>query len=97
MRPQVTALILSPSFPGWTAPLRFSPVRFAELVSFAGTLCGAWVLASLLAGGYRTHATSGAPRSPHTRSAPAALPSHMRNVICVRRLPPLAIRLSLAC
>ena len=60
MRSQITALILSPSFPGWVAPMRFNPVRFEELLSFAGTLCCAWVMSSLLIGGYRTHATSGA-------------------------------------
>ena len=40
--------------------MRFNPVRFEELLSFAGTLCCAWVMSSLLIGGYRTHATSGA-------------------------------------
>lgn len=56
---QITAIILMPSFPGWLAPMHFNPVRFEEFLSFAITVCGTWVGASLLVGGYKSTATSG--------------------------------------
>lgn len=55
---QITALILSPAFPGWLAPLHFSPERFSEFLSFALTLCGTWVGAGLLVGGYAADASA---------------------------------------
>lgn len=61
---QIAAIILSPSFPGWLAPLNFNPSRFGELASFATTLTVSWVLSSLLIGGYRIRATSGVSRHP---------------------------------
>lgn len=56
---QITAIILNPSFPGWLAPMHFNPIRFEEFLSFAITVCGTWVGASLLVGGYKANATSG--------------------------------------
>jgi hypothetical protein len=35
--------VLSPSFPGWLAPLSFSPLRFAEFANFAAMLLASWV------------------------------------------------------
>lgn len=58
---QITAIILMPSFPGWLAPMHFSPIRFEEFLSFAITVCGTWVGASLLVGGYKSNATSDLP------------------------------------
>jgi hypothetical protein len=57
-RPQITALIFLPSFPGWLAPLAFNPARFLEFFSFAATLMGTWVGSGYLAGGYRFTATA---------------------------------------
>ncbi|KAL3142272.1 hypothetical protein ABBQ38_002615 [Trebouxia sp. C0009 RCD-2024] len=58
---QITAIILTPSFPGWLAPMHFNPTRFEEFLSFAITVCGTWVGASWLVGGYKANATSGDP------------------------------------
>lgn len=55
---QISAIVLSPDFPGWLAPITFNPLRFLELLSFLSTLTGAWVLAALLTGGYRAAATA---------------------------------------
>ncbi len=57
--PQITAIILLPSFPGLLAPLAFNPLRFEEFASFAATVCGTWVAVGLLTGAYRTNSTSG--------------------------------------
>lgn len=43
---QIAALVLSPSFPGWLAPLGFSPLRFAEFANFAAMLLASWVRAA---------------------------------------------------
>lgn len=56
---QITAIILTPNFPGWLAPMHFNPIRFEEFLSFAITVCGTWVGASWLVGGYKSNATSG--------------------------------------
>jgi hypothetical protein len=40
---QIAAIVLSPSFPGWLAPLSFSPLRFAEFANFAAMLLASWV------------------------------------------------------
>lgn len=40
------------------APLQFNPDRFVELLSFTATVCGTWVAAGLLAGGYRIDSTA---------------------------------------
>lgn len=56
---QITAIIFMPSFPGWLAPMHFNPVRFEEFLSFAITVCGTWVGAAWLVGGYKSNATSG--------------------------------------
>lgn len=58
---QITAIILTPNFPGWLAPMHFNPTRFEEFLSFAITVCGTWVGASWLVGGYKANATSGEP------------------------------------
>lgn len=58
---QLSAIVLSPTFPGWLAPLSFNPLRFIEFASFVLTLCGSWVAASLLVGNYRTASTSDLP------------------------------------
>ena len=44
-RPQITALIFLPSFPGWLVPRAFNPTRFLEFFSFGATLLGTWVAA----------------------------------------------------
>ena len=56
---QITAIILTPNFPGWLAPMHFNPTRFEEFLSFAITVCGTWVGAAWLVGGYKANATSG--------------------------------------
>lgn len=50
--------MLSPNFPGWLAPLSFSPLRLLEFASFVLTLCGSWAGAALVVGGYHTATTS---------------------------------------
>ena len=57
--PQITAIMLLPSFPGVLAPLAFNPLRFEEFLSFAATIIGTWVCTGLLTGSYRRDATSG--------------------------------------
>lgn len=59
--PQIAAIITSPDFPGWLAPLDFSPTRFSEFVALTVTLVGTWVAAGLMVGAYRTAATSDLP------------------------------------
>lgn len=59
LRMQITAIILMPNFPGWLAPMHFNPTRFEEFLSFAITVCGTWVGAAWLVGGYKANATSG--------------------------------------
>lgn len=58
---QISSIVLSPSFAGWLAPLKFNPVRFEEFAALTLTLLGAWIGASLVSGGYRTSATSDLP------------------------------------
>ncbi|KAG2482973.1 hypothetical protein HYH03_018150 [Edaphochlamys debaryana] len=58
---QITAIVLSPSFPGWMAPLDLDPTRFAEFAGFAATLTGTWLAAGLMTGAYRTSSTSDLP------------------------------------
>jgi len=59
---QIAAIALSPTFPGWVAPLHFNPIRFAEFGSFWLTLTGIWVSAGAVAGGiYRADAASSLP------------------------------------
>ncbi|PNW74747.1 hypothetical protein CHLRE_12g511800v5 [Chlamydomonas reinhardtii] len=58
---QIAAIITSPDFPGWLAPLDFSPTRFSEFVALTVTLVGTWVAAGLMVGAYRTAATSDLP------------------------------------
>ena len=53
--------MLSPSFPGWLAPLTFNPARWLEFASLAATLCGAWALAAALTGGLTYGASRGVP------------------------------------
>lgn len=55
---QIAAIVLSPNFPGWLAPLAFNPLRFAEFASFALTLLGSWVASAWISGGYRRQATA---------------------------------------
>lgn len=50
---QITAIVTASNFPGWTAPLTFSFLRFEEFVSFVLTVVGTWVASSLLAGNYQ--------------------------------------------
>lgn len=49
---QIAAIVLSPTFPGWLAPLSFNPLRFVEFANFAGMLVASWVVAATLTGGY---------------------------------------------
>lgn len=58
---QIAALIMMPTFPGWTAPLQFNPLRLEEFASFSLTLIGTWVASSLLLGNYQTLATANVP------------------------------------
>jgi hypothetical protein len=58
---QITAIALSPTFPGWLAPLAFNPIRFVEFSSFALTVIGTWAASAALVGGYRHDATAGIP------------------------------------
>jgi hypothetical protein len=57
---QLTAIILSPAFPGWLAPLDFAPGRFVEFFSFAATLIGTWVATGALTGAYAPDAAADA-------------------------------------
>ncbi len=61
---QIASIVMSPTFPGWLAPLSFNPDRWLEFVSLTCTLTAAWVLAAALTGGLNYSAT---------RSLPAAL------------------------
>lgn len=74
---QITAIILMPSFPGWLAPMHFNPVRFEEFLSFAITVCGTWVGASWLVGGYKSTATSGVLTIAYTRTASLYILAHI--------------------
>lgn len=49
---QIAAIVTSPTFPGWLAPLNFNPLRFVEFADFASMLVAAWVVAATLTGGY---------------------------------------------
>lgn len=49
---QLASIVLSPSFPGWLAPLEFSPTRCTELVGFIITVAGTWVACGMLNGDY---------------------------------------------
>ena len=69
---QITAIILTPNFPGWLAPMHFNPTRFEEFLSFAITVCGTWVGASWLVGGYKANATSGDTPVCHDTMSAAA-------------------------
>lgn len=58
---QISAIALSPSFPGWLAPLHFSPNRFLEFFSFTVTMLGTWISAALFVGAYKSDAASSVP------------------------------------
>lgn len=55
---QLASIVLSPSFPGWLAPLEFSPTRCTELVGFIITVAGTWVACGMLNGDYSDPAKS---------------------------------------
>ncbi|GAX79260.1 hypothetical protein CEUSTIGMA_g6700.t1 [Chlamydomonas eustigma] len=61
MYKQISAIVMSSSFPGWLAPLKFNPIRFIEFAGFGCTLVGSWVIAGLLVGGYCAAATNHLP------------------------------------
>ena len=58
---QIAALVISPAFPGWLAPLEFNPIRFAEFASFWLTLTGTWVAVGLLTTAYSANAAADLP------------------------------------
>lgn len=49
---QIVAIILSPSFAGWLAPLSFNVTRLEELAGFIITVTGTWVATSYVTGDY---------------------------------------------
>lgn len=55
---QLAAVVLSPYFPGWLAPLSFSPTRFTEFVGFLLSVAGTWVACAMLNGDYENPAES---------------------------------------
>ena len=55
---QLAAVVLSPYFPGWLAPLSFSPTRFTEFVGFLLSMAGTWMGCSVLNGDYENPAES---------------------------------------
>lgn len=55
---QLAAVVLSPYFPGWLAPLSFSPTRFTEFVGFLLSVAGTWMGCSVLNGDYGNPAES---------------------------------------
>ena len=55
---QIMAITMAPTFPGWLAPLQFSPVRFEELLGFMVTVAGTWVACSTILGDYRNPSES---------------------------------------
>jgi hypothetical protein len=64
---QLMAIVLSPSFPGWLAPLHFDTTRCVELLGFTVTVAGTWVACSMLNGDYDRVAGSAFPVMPHMR------------------------------
>lgn len=58
---QIAAIVINPGFEGWSAPLRFNPTRFEEFAGFVVSVCGTWIAASTLLGGYKRDATSSLP------------------------------------
>lgn len=58
---QIAALVMMPTFPGWTAPLHFNLLRLEEFASFSLTLIGTWVASSLLLGNYEILSTATVP------------------------------------
>jgi hypothetical protein len=55
---QLAAVVLSPSFPGWLAPLTFDATRFTELIGFIITVTGTWVACAMLNSDYSNPAAS---------------------------------------
>jgi len=55
---QIVAIIISPHFEGWLAPLHFNPIRFEEFFSFVVTICGTWAAAGILLGAYTNEASA---------------------------------------
>lgn len=49
---QIQSIVFSPTFPGWTAPMRFNPDRFIEFFAFSFTCIGTLVAVSYVTGGY---------------------------------------------
>lgn len=58
---QISAVVLSPDFAGWLAPLRFNPTQLSEFASLVLCLTATWVASGLVCGGYKTSATSDLP------------------------------------
>jgi hypothetical protein len=50
---QIMAIVMSPSFEGWLAPIPFNPLRFEELLGFIITVAGTWVATSMVVGDYQ--------------------------------------------
>lgn len=65
---QIMAIVMSPTFPGWLAPLSFNPVRFEELLGFVVTVVGTWVACSTILGDYKMRSESASDSFRHAFS-----------------------------
>lgn len=66
---QILALILSPTFPGWTAPLSFNVTNFEEFLGMVVTVTCTWTISSYLSADYERTTTSGALPLPPVHQA----------------------------
>ena len=49
---QILHIVSSPDFPGWLAPLVFSPMHILDFLSYLLTITGSWIISGLLLGLY---------------------------------------------
>lgn len=61
---QIAAVVMTPGFPGWLAPLHLNPLRLEEFAALLLTVVGTWVASAALLDGYVFSATSGARPRP---------------------------------
>ena len=60
---QIAAIVISPTFEGYLAPLQFNPIRFEEFFNFTITITATWAAAGILLGAYTSAASSDTQRA----------------------------------
>lgn len=85
---QIMAIVMSPTFAGWLAPIGFNPVRFEELLGFVVTVVGTWVACSTILGDYKTRSESASESFRHAFAGFEQVHVWTTTALCVPRSVP---------